>query len=107
MWVAGYELHVADFDGDRRDDVFLYDANTGSWATAVTTAPGHFALRAGTWTPGWIVATGDLNGDHRADVFLYNPETRQSGRCLTIQPGRFECAPGRWPRGAAITGSTK
>ena len=35
-WQPGLSLHVADFTGDGRDDVFGYDADNGTWIVAAT-----------------------------------------------------------------------
>jgi hypothetical protein len=79
-WSPGWTLTLADLNGDRREDVFAYNATNGRWIRCITAADGSFAYTAsGVWSPNWSIYPADFNGDGRADLFLYNA-TNDSNR---------------------------
>ncbi|HEY6362400.1 MAG TPA: VCBS repeat-containing protein, partial [Vicinamibacterales bacterium] len=88
-WTAALELHVADLDGDGRDDVFGYDRTSGEAMTAMNTANGGFSVATTAWAVGWTVAVGDLNGDGRDDVALYDAATGIWIQCVSTGSGSF------------------
>ncbi len=49
QWSPGWEWMIADFNGDSRDDVLLYDPAAGEWWECLAGAPGQFTYANGTW----------------------------------------------------------
>ena len=88
-WVAGYTAQRAEFNGDGRADVFLYNRATGEWSTAVTQIDGTFAFSSGVWLAGWQSAVTDLNNDGFSDVALYHPQQGLWAKVVTSSPGVF------------------
>jgi hypothetical protein len=51
----GWQVSVADLDGDGRTDVLLYRPTDGVWFTALNTGPGTFKWTTGNWGTEWTV----------------------------------------------------
>ncbi|RUL84643.1 glycosyltransferase family 39 protein [Tautonia sociabilis] len=60
----------ADYDGDGRDDLASYDADSGRWT--ILDASGRSTLLLG--PPDGIPSPGDFDGDGRAEPVLYRPD---------------------------------
>ena len=95
------DVHLADFTGDRRDDMrlytpetgwqvfaarlnedaladlFFYHRQTGEWITGINAKAnaGQFTYRSGKWTPELQILLSDLNADGRDEVVGYDPRT--------------------------------
>lgn len=79
---ANDQLLVADFDGDAKDDLYLFSGS--SWSTKYmgmlkSSGTSISGVRRYDGTiPGWIMATddkysvGDFDGDHKADLYVFN-----------------------------------
>ncbi len=61
---------MADFNGDARADVFVYDPASGRWTLMLSGADGP-TFERGNWGSGWDVSTARLNDDGQADLFLW------------------------------------
>jgi surface antigen len=62
---------VADFNGDGRTDLGLYNPSDGRWSIRDT--GGYIDNHVTHGGPGWVPVPGDFNGDGRTDLGLYNP----------------------------------
>ena len=69
-------VHVADLDGDGRDDVLLYQSYSGSWWMGVDDGQRRLVSSSGRWPVLLTLRVADFTGDGRADVFTYH---RSSG----------------------------
>ena len=98
-WPAGGHVQLLDRDGDGRDEIFHYDANTGRWTLTEIGPSGEVIETEGEWEAGWSIASGDLDGDGRDDLALYNPETgeliKRLSRGSTWQDDVSEAWPAR------------
>lgn len=96
---AGWDIHLADFDGDDVTDLFLYNPSTGQWWKGINNRSGAFAWAdTGTWSPGWMVKVGDFDGNDRADIFVYHASIGAWYVCLSPLSGvsGFSYVPGSW-----------
>jgi hypothetical protein len=91
-------LHLADFDGDARADVFLYQPETGLW-TLARTEPHDFRYTAGQWAPGLELQAAQLSDDRLADVFGYDTTTGAWVQALNRGDGTFTLQRGTWAPG--------
>ena len=82
-------IRLADSNGDRRADLWLYGGETGSYAAALNGANGRMTFRAGVWDRGWQVVAADLNGDGTADFAFYKSETAEWVQALASGDGSF------------------
>ena len=85
-WATGWEIRVADFNGDGLDDLFLYAPTTGVWVKVINSGGGFTYFSQG-WQPGLRVFIVELNGDGRSDVFLSNPATGVWFTCVSTGTG--------------------
>ena len=99
-WADAWTITPADFDGDGRTDLFLYDA-AGHWFTVQFTDTSATYV-GGLWAPGWTIRAADFNGDGRSDLFLYNTVNGQWFAATTLSPGSFAFAPGVWAPGWTV-----
>ena len=83
-WAPGWSPTVADFDGDTRADVLLYNVPpaSGSWDQH-RRRHRWLQLSTGGWLPGWRVQVADFNADLRADLFLYGLDPATGTRSST------------------------
>ena len=80
-WINGFdEVYAADFDGDKRDDLFF--RNVGSGDNRILFARGNeqFSMVTNRIPTGWIngaekLLAGDFNRDGKDDMLFYNPAT--------------------------------
>ena len=79
---------LADMNGDGRDDVFLYDEQTGDWSLALSKAE-KFLRFKGRWAAGWQVVPAHLNGDGARDLFLYNVVSGDWVKAISDGQGGF------------------
>ncbi len=91
-WSPSWIVKAADFNGDGRTDLFLYNEATGQWFKAINNGALNFTYFSSTWSPGWTVGIVDLNGDGKSDVFLYNPTSGRWFRCTSSGDGTGEFA---------------
>ena len=90
--------HLADFDGDGRDDLFTYAPDTGAWTLALGDAPSVQPV-TGTWAPHARLEVAHLNTDRRADLFGYDETTGAWFQALTAADGTFTTHAGTWAPG--------
>jgi hypothetical protein len=102
-WAAGWDVSIADFNGDGRDDVFLYSGRTGDWFKVINTTTG-FVYFGQAWQTGFNTHVLDLNGDGRDDVFVYNPATGGGYACISLGDGTggFSYSPTHWAPGFRV-----
>ncbi|WP_158502371.1 VCBS repeat-containing protein [Vitiosangium sp. GDMCC 1.1324] len=78
-WGTGLELVPGDYNGDKRSDLFVYEAGTGHveirYGNASSGALTLSSASQDTWNTGHQLVPGDYNGDGKTDLFLYNPMT--------------------------------
>ena len=96
-----WKLHVADLNGDGKDDLLLTMPDFGFWFTLLNEGDGHFKSRAGSWVAAPSLTLGDFNGDRRSDAFLYDPETGTWTTAFSDGAGDFT-----YVSGTTNTGST-
>lgn len=101
-WAPYWQIVPADFNGDRRTDLFLYHRDSGRWFVGLEAGAG-FTYLEGAWEPGWDLYPGDYDGNGRADLFLYRPDTGHWRQALTEVPGTFRSSTGLWGRGWTVT----
>jgi hypothetical protein len=95
-WSAGWDVYPADFDGNGRQDLFLYNPTSGRFFQVMFAGdtPSYYD---GAWSPGWQIYPGDFNGDRRTDLFVYSGTT---GRWIQVisgaAPRNFSYAEGQW-----------
>ena len=94
--------HLADFDGDGRDDVFLYAPETGLWSLALTETH-DFRYSSGQWAPGLQLVAAQLNDDGLADLFGYDRRTGAWMQALSGADGTFTTSAGAWTTGWQVT----
>ncbi len=93
---ANEDVFVADFTGDRRADVAIYDRRTGGWWVGRSTGAGFaiepWASHFGTRPDVEDVFVGDFTGDGRADVAIHDRVSgdwwvgRSTGAGFAIEP---------------------
>ena len=102
-------MYPADFNGDRRGDLFLYngagasDPNSGRWFRVISRADGSFSYVPGDmrWSPGWQVIPGDFDGDGLTDLVLYGSDGRVFRVTFTSTGATYRSA--QWTPGWSIT----
>ena len=96
-------VRVGDFDGDRRDDVLMYDPDSGAWTMGLNDGRGGFTSRRGTWPAGLRIQIADFNRDGLSDVFTYDAVTGRGSLVLNSRDGRFTATTSEWGRGWRVT----
>src|SRR5205807_2270986 len=70
------QVKLADFNGDGKTDVLLYNRNTGAAYLGISDGTGDFNFSPIVVPAGFdTLQTGDLNVDGKADVLFYNSAT--------------------------------
>ena len=103
QWTPGWQIHIANLDGDTSEDVFVYSAESGEWYKCFNRGSGNFVYAGGKWAGGWTVKIGDLNGDGQDDVFVYSPNTGDWYSCLNGAGNQFTYRTGKWSPGWTLT----
>ncbi len=91
-----YSALALDLNGDKYDDVFVYDKTSGTWLEGFNDQAGGFTYASGAWWPGWDLYALDLNRDGYADVLAYNKVTGIWVKCLNGGNGVFSYQSGVW-----------
>ncbi len=83
-WAVGNWIPlIGDFNGDGRDDIFVWDPENGDWQVALSHGQ-QFATGIeflnGSWLTLWAVdklvpMVGDFNGDGKDDICVWNPQS--------------------------------
>ena len=94
--------HLADFNGDGRDDLFAYTPGTGAWSLTLVDASDvrHYT---GTWATHARLVTAHLNDDRLADVFGHNAKTGDWFQAFYAADGTFTTHAGTWAPGWQVT----
>jgi hypothetical protein len=95
------DLHVADFNGDSRDDAFVYDTTSGNWTLLLSTA-GMPTMTSGAWSAGWQAVVANLNGDNAADVMLWHAASGMWVQCIRDPSQAFVYRTGAWTPGGRL-----
>jgi photosystem II stability/assembly factor-like uncharacterized protein len=103
-WAPGWSISVADFNGDRFDDFFLYSRQTGVFYKVINTGAGFRYFGQG-WRPGFDIYIVDFNGDRKSDVFIHDPLNGTWFTCISSGDGTegFTYIGGGWATGWQIT----
>ena len=94
QWAPGWRVHAADFNGDGRSDLFLYNLASGVWYKVVNTGT-DFTYFSGVWGH-WTTTVSDLTGDGHSDLFLHDPATGVWYQAITTTPGDFSYTSGQF-----------
>lgn len=105
-WAVGQNLRplVGDFNGDGRDDVVVWNSDTGDWQVAIS--DGTNLIPQGTWLKPWAVGNnwvpevGDFNGDVIADILVRLPQTGEWQ--VALSTGSSFVPQGNWLTGWAV-----
>jgi hypothetical protein len=90
-WSTGWEIHIGEFNGDRRADIFVYNSTTGRWFEVISgPTPRNFAYYEGLWSPGWRVKMTELNHDGRTDIHVYDATTGRFFEMTTLGIATFD-----------------
>ncbi len=98
---AAEPVRLADFNGDARADVLLYEAETGRWSLTSSGSDGP-RVTDGVWLAGAQVLAGRLDADRFDDVFLYAPASGEWMQALGNGDGTFRTTAGSWPAGWSV-----
>ncbi|ARU59931.1 hypothetical protein CBW65_01805 [Tumebacillus avium] len=84
VWLTGlargeaWEPHLADWNGDGRKDLALWNKRTGDWLLAASDggkfSPAYDGAAGRTGTD-WVAGFGDVDGDGRDELVLWHPAT--------------------------------
>ncbi len=105
-FAAGWTVYRARFDGDARDDLFLYNANAkksdknaGKWAQVFTQANLNFVVKPGKtrWAAGSTILPVDFNGDGLSEVFVFGKAGKWTVASFTAK--RVTLKSGSWTAG--------
>jgi hypothetical protein len=100
----GGPVRLVDYDGDGRDDIFLYAVETGRW-TILLSGSNRPANPSGFLPPNMVLFAGQLNGDRLTDMFLRNPDTGEWLPALNGGDGNLRLGSSGWaPRGRVRLG---
>ena len=87
-------LRLADFTGDGKADIFLYNAANGRPISESATAPADSRSIRCSISPGYNLADiGDLNGDGKTDLILYNSANGNTATGISDGAGGFTFTP--------------
>ncbi len=81
---ALYDIHVADFNGDGKDDIY-FEGTTGSSGIVLNAGGGTFAGPGVAVDAQGTPAFGDFNGDKAADVTYF--DSNQNAMCIKMNSG--------------------
>ena len=118
-WLGGQFGLVGDFDGNGKDDLLFYGADTlraGGGVSVLTLLSGLTSAGYGTWTAaardnlggaGWLGGqpglVGDFDGNGKDDVLFYGSDTLRAGggvSLLTLLSGLSSTGNGTWTAAA-------
>ncbi|MGB2713372.1 MAG: C25 family cysteine peptidase [Vicinamibacterales bacterium] len=94
--------YAADFNGDARSDVLVYNAASGAWTMMFSTAAGAPTVSQGTWTAGWQPIVANLNGDAAADLVLWHESSGAWVQCISDASQFFVYRAGSFPPGGRL-----
>ena len=97
------QLRIGDFNGDRRDDLLIYDPDTGVWTVGLSNGYGGFSTRGGTAPSGLRIQVADFNGDGLADIFGYDAATGTGVTAINSVNLQFTVRAADWGRGWRVT----
>ena len=91
---SGYVSQMADFNGDGKSDIYLFNASNGMHAVWLSQANGTFAstyswASAAGYGVGYTSQLGDFNGDGKIDIFLFNASSGTHAVWLNQGNGTF------------------
>ncbi len=81
-------VRLADFDADRRGDLFLVEPQSGLWFAALG-GRGDVSSVPGQWSVAGVPIAADLNGDGRSDLFVYDAGTGEWLQAMSLPDGTF------------------
>jgi hypothetical protein len=106
LWGSGWQVFVARFNDDRRDDLFLYNADprhpyAGMWFRVLVRDDLSFDYFPGPalWSPGWTVVPGDFDGDGYTELFLHGYGNLGYWYIVDFRGGDVVYFGGRWAPG--------
>jgi hypothetical protein len=101
---TGWQVFAARLNDDAAADLFFYRQKTGDWVAGinVNASAGQFVYRSGRWVPNLQILVGDLNADGRDDLIAYDAPT---GAAIIATPDKSGALVERlinWPAGARL-----
>ena len=93
--MGGWQVTVADFNGDGISDVLRYRPSDGATQTVTFNGAASVYRAQPTLGTGMTVKRAEFTGDKLADLFLYNPTTGATQIAIMQTSGVFKTDLGR------------
>jgi hypothetical protein len=103
VWDRAWEVYPARLNGDRAEDLVLFDRTSGSVAQAINDGTGNFQMTTGVLGLDWELQIADLDGNNVQDVLLTVPAYGVWSTALSDGRGHFTYRPGEWPASSTVT----
>jgi hypothetical protein len=96
-------VRLADYTGDGKASLTVYNKNTGSAYFGTGNGDGTFSFASLFWSPGYnLVDREDVNGDGKLDIVLYNSTTGTEYTGISNGNGTFNYTYTYWGIGRTI-----
>ena len=101
---TGWQVFAARLNDDAAADLFFYRRETGDWVSGINVgaAGRQFTYRSGRWMPNLQILVGDLNDDGRDDLIAYDAPTGAAILATADASGVLVERRITWPLGARL-----